>query len=797
MTPLLSPSRPIAPTSLPLTADWWALLGGLQPPPLLVARISQEGILREVYTSGALPFDLHPHLGRVLLPALPPDLRLPLLRAARRAARDQKPVECHLSLPLAAAEHHYHVVVYARVSSLADFAIVAHDVTVSERARRTQAREVARLRYLNAGLRDVGALSVRPFANAAAAVHAHLALGRQLLGVRGAVFGYAENADFRTVALSIQPTAEAPNLAVLAALVQDIAPPSDVPVWENRSGTSGWTVRIGTRLPDGGVLCFFDTQLPPPDPAAGAPDFVPLLADSLAHRLAASPADSPGTRQIEFFSELSHELRTPLNTVIGMTRLLLQETPTATQTEYLEAIRFAADNALALVNDTLDFSKMEANRFTFEQKVFSLRELLLQMQRSARLRVRDKPVRIAVRTDVDVPEYLHGDELRLNQILTNLLSNAVKFTEQGEVSLSVATVTHSAEQICLSFRVSDTGIGIRPEQLSLIFERYEQGNTDIARRYGGTGLGLTITRRLVELQGGTIRVGSQVGQGSDFTVELTFGLVGRGSLPPRLVGSPISAPVPDAPNRLQGLRVLLAEDDNFNRLVAEKFLRQQGALVETASNGQIALDQLGKSPFDVLLLDLQMPGLNGYELARRLRQHPERRLRQLPIVALSAATASEVLPAIREAGMNDFIGKPFDPETLYTRLQVYVGAQADALAQALPSQVDFSYLELLANNEQDFLRQALETMLTQMQQFDGQMREIADQGDAAAYRFCTHKIKSTFNTLKVRQFQEIVGSAELLPEAADEMRQKIDRLLDLNAQVSAEVARRLSDLGQP
>ncbi len=767
--------------SLPLTEGWASLVRGLQPPPLLVARVGREGVLREFYTSGLLPLDFHPLLGKVLLPLLPAALRPPLLRAARRAQHSQQPAECRLSWPVAdATESHYHAVVYVHEG---DWVCVVHDVTASEQARRAQAREVAHLRHLNQVLRELHALSLRPFAEMAAAAQAHLALGKQLLGVRGAAFGYLEGPDFRTEAVSVEAAIPAPSPVVLAALAHDVVR-SDAGGWQSHPDASGWAVQGGTRLPDGGVLCFFDTQRPAPNQAAHAPDVIPLLASSLARCLAVPSAGVPDANPVQFFSELSHELRTPLNTVIGMTRLLLQETPTATQTEYLKVIGFAADNALALVNDTLDFSKMEANRLTFEQKVFSLRELLLHMQRSTRLRVREKSVRIVVRTDVDVPEHLRGDELRLNQILTNLLSNAIKFTEQGEVSLSVAVIETTAEQVRLSFRVSDTGIGIRPEQLSLIFEPYEQASSDIVRRYGGTGLGLTITRRLVELQGGTIRVGSKLGQGSDFTVELAFGLVAPS----------VADPDANATARLQGLRVLLAEDDSFNRLVAEKFLRQQGALVETASNGPTTLDLLGKHPFDVLLLDLQMPGLDGYEVARRLRRHPERRLRQLPIVALSAATASEVLPAIREAGINDFVGKPFDPQTLYARLQPYVGAQE--VAQAPAPQVDFSYLELLANNEQDFLRQALETVLMQMRQFNDQMHEIADQHDADAYRFCTHKIKSTFNTLKVRQFQEIVGSSEELAEPEDAMHQKIVRLLDLNAQVAAEVAQRLHDLNQ-
>ncbi len=353
-----------------------------------------------------------------------------------------------------------------------------------------------------------------------------------------------------------------------------------------------------------------------------------------------------------FFAMMTHELRTPLNAVIGIAHLLQEELPAA-QRETLELQLFSAQNLLYLINNILDYGRMEAGQLRIEETDFSLRDLSRQVIKSFRLQGKNSPVQFKLHYDTNLPTTLRGDPNRLTQILNNLIGNAFKFTERGTISLRLERHAHEDTSCWVKLTVTDTGIGIPAEKLTDVFKEYSQATPDTARRFGGSGLGLTITRRLVELMGGRISVQSQVNAQTEFSVVL----------PLQMAQAPAS-PVVQDPAAL-ALRVLLVEDNDVNQFIARRFLEKWGVAVEVAANGAEALEKINTQPFDLVLMDLHMPVMDGYETTRRIRQRPEPQFRQLPIYALTADASGAVCEKTQQAGMNGLITKPFAPNALY------------------------------------------------------------------------------------------------------------------------------------
>ena len=360
---------------------------------------------------------------------------------------------------------------------------------------------------------------------------------------------------------------------------------------------------------------------------------------------------------------MSHEIRTPMNAILGLIKLM-QSTPLdARQKDYLEKTDGAANSLLGLINDILDFSKIEAGKMTLDPRPFSLQRLLDALSVVLAANLRNKPVEIRFEVAPDVPAYLMGDDMRLQQVLINLAGNAIKFTDAGEVV--VRALSQNAHEAELAFSVRDTGIGIAPEQQSRIFGHFSQAESSTTRRFGGTGLGLAISKRIVELMGGELNLQSTLGQGSTFTFTVRL----PKAEPPREAPSTASTTASDAkPQRLQGLRILLVEDNKINQMVADGLLSGEGAKVTLAANGQLGVDAVLNHPgaFDVVLMDVQMPVMDGYEATRTLRQHPE--CAQLPIIAMTANAMAEDRTACLAAGMNDHVGKPFNLNQLVQML---------------------------------------------------------------------------------------------------------------------------------
>ncbi len=446
---------------------------------------------------------------------------------------------------------------------------------------------------------------------------------------------------------------------------------------ESLSERNGWSGEVLQKRKDGSHFTASFTQFVVTDDkgqpvgiASTSKDITPHKQTEQALIEAKEKAEEAAIVKANFLATMSHEIRTPLHGVIGMAHLLLEDDPKPEHVESLNILRFAAENLLTLINDVLDFSKIDAGRITLEAIPFCFSELIRSIESSAKYQAVEKGIDFNVVLDQRLAQCYQTDPVRLTQVLLNLISNAIKFTNEGGVTLFINAVASDNDHVEVEFKVADTGIGIEEAQLEHIFEQFSQADSAITRHYGGSGLGLAITKGLLEAFGSEITVASQPGIGTTFAFTLTMQTAAEVTGCPSSLLSSVKQDAPQgakAVREFEGLSVLVAEDNPVNIMVIKKLLTKWGVDLDIVNNGEQAVQKILKNPYDLVLMDIQMPVMDGFQATLAIRSLLKGA--PLPIIALTATATEEFKSEAYSVGMNDYLSKPFNPSHLKLKIK--------------------------------------------------------------------------------------------------------------------------------
>ena len=463
----------------------------------------------------------------------------------------------------------------------------------------------------------------------------------------------------------------------------------------------------------------------------------------------------------KFLANMSHEMRTPLNAIIGMSHLLLDTSLDHEQKEFISVLRSSADMLLGLISDVLDFSKIESGKLEARNRAFDLNEILELIRRTYSIRLEGSPVEFRFRLDHEINTMMFGDDLLLNQIFNNLLSNAEKFTEKGFIELSVERFKIQGKYFWYRFKFIDTGIGIDPDSQKMVFESYRQAKSDIRIRYGGTGLGLPITKKIVQFLGGNLTLHSTVGEGTIFTIELPLENTGKS-----VKGSNSKSTIQKTKIAVMGT-ILVVEDNMINRKYAGTLLARWEVDFEFAYNGADAVKKAEERHYDLILMDLQMPQMNGYEATRAIRSGSSKNV-DTPIIALTATAIQAERERAKACGMNDFLSKPFTPNQLATLLNRY---QSDTNTNAVKNQnpdtltktlkPDTVVLRSIYGDDYSYLKEMFTLFLSESEKMLPQLENAVASMNFEEIKRTAHRIKPSFGLVGFPKISENMTVLEL------------------------------------
>ncbi|NUO00572.1 MAG: response regulator [Saprospiraceae bacterium] len=479
----------------------------------------------------------------------------------------------------------------------------------------------------------------------------------------------------------------------------------------------------------------------------------------------------------QFLSNMSHEIRTPMNAIIGFTKVLLKTTLSAKQKEYLTAIKISGDALIVLINDILDLAKVDAGKMVFEQTPFKLALSISAMLHLFETKIQEKNLFLVKKYDPNIPEVLVGDPVRLHQIIINLLSNAVKFTTNGTIEVSIVLLSENETSVNIEFSVTDTGVGIEADKIGQIFENFQQASSSTARLYGGTGLGLAIAKQLVENQGGTIGVKSTPAIGSVFSFTLSFDKT--------TAEAEMEAAISDLDAESKHIKVLVVEDMELNQLLMKTILDDFGFERDIAENGKIAIEKLKTKTYDIILMDLQMPEMNGFEATEYIRHTMKSKI---PIIALTADVTTVDLAKCKSVGMNDYIAKPVAERLLYSKI-VGLVTKADVMDTAKEELVspankirciDLNYLSQRTKSNPVLMVEIITSYLEQTPPLITAMKQGLNDKNWDSVHAAVHKMIPSFSIMGISP--DFESMAKKIQEYA-QTQQQMEVVQDLVMQI--------------